>query len=128
MPPAGIFLAPARKIRKNRLRGGADRKIYPTSSQIVPAYPDFEPPSPKNPSRPLRGSSELKDRVWRMNGIPYAERELATGRGAQWCDLTGAVRDALSVANRRPAAARQLRAQRSNVETIIDPPQHNCLF
>ena len=77
VPPAGIFLVPARKIRKNRLRGGADRKIYPTSSQIVPAYPDFEPPSPKNPSRPLRGSSVLKDRCYKvyrlMNTCAFAQ-------------------------------------------------------
>ena len=60
VPPAGTFLMPIRKVRKNRLRGGADREIFPTSSKISPPYPDFEPPSPKYPFRPLRVSETLK--------------------------------------------------------------------
>ena len=47
---------PIRKYPKNRLRGGADREIYRSADEIIPAYPDFEPPSPETPSRPLRGS------------------------------------------------------------------------
>ena len=50
------FLMPIRKYPKNRLRGGADREIYPTACVVAPLYPDFEPPSPEIPSRPLRGS------------------------------------------------------------------------
>ena len=33
------------------------------ASEIVPFYPDFEPPSPKYPTRPLRVSYTLRDRA-----------------------------------------------------------------
>ena len=52
VPPEGIFLVPARKIRKNRLRGGADREAYRNCCDRPPCFPGFEPPSPENPFRP----------------------------------------------------------------------------
>lgn len=49
--PEGIFLDPARKIRKNRLRGGADREAYRNCQHRPSCFPGFEPPSPENPFR-----------------------------------------------------------------------------
>ena len=55
VPPAGIFLVQERYERTG-LGEALTGEIYPTSSEVVPAFPDFEPPSPENLSRPLRGS------------------------------------------------------------------------
>ena len=38
-------------------------KSIVTADRIVPSYPDFQPPSPKYPSRPLRVSFTLRNRV-----------------------------------------------------------------
>lgn len=51
VPPEGIFLVPARKIRKNRLRGGADREAFRNCQHRSSCFPGFEPPSPENPFR-----------------------------------------------------------------------------
>ena len=41
-------------------------KSIGTTEQIVPPFPDFEPPSPKNLSRPLRVSLALSNRNARL--------------------------------------------------------------
>ena len=56
------FLRRQERYERTGSGGGAGREIYPTAWVVAPLYPDFEPPSPEIPSRPLRGSLELRDR------------------------------------------------------------------
>ena len=35
---------------------------FESAEQVDPCYPDFEPPSPENPSRPLRVNEKLNSR------------------------------------------------------------------
>ena len=58
LPPAGYFSCVRQeKYPKEADSGEAlEREIYLTAYHVIPCYPDFKPPSPENPSRPLRVS------------------------------------------------------------------------
>jgi len=53
----GTFLWPNKKVPKEVGSGEAlTVKSIGTAEHVVPHYPDFKPPSPENPFRPLRVS------------------------------------------------------------------------
>ena len=65
-----LFLFRQEKYPKEADSGEAlEREIYLTAYRVFPCYPDFKPPSPENPTRPLRVSEELRNRCWKI-GVP----------------------------------------------------------